>query len=115
MAGTLAALVRLAAAGFRLAREGAFSLVEVGELPATPRAVVRVARLFERRGLSATDRGEGVTRALNSLGPSYVKLGQFLATRPDLVGQEGADALGRLRDEIIELKKELRGVKEAGI
>ncbi|MBN8999697.1 MAG: 2-polyprenylphenol 6-hydroxylase, partial [Rhizobiales bacterium] len=37
---------------------------------------------------------------LNRLGPSYVKLGQFLATRPDFVGQQVAEALGRLRDEI---------------
>ena len=34
------------------------------------------------------------------LGPSYVKLGQFLATRADIVGPEVADTLGRLRDEI---------------
>src|SRR6185503_2684548 len=45
-------------------------------------------------------RGERLTAALNRLGPSYVKLGQFLATRPDIVGAEMADALGALRDEM---------------
>ena len=100
MAGTLAALFRLAGAGYVLAREGAFALVDPDELPAGPRAAVRIARLFERRGISAADRGERLTAALNRLGPSYVKLGQFLATRPDLIGKDGADALGRLRDEI---------------
>ncbi len=100
MAGTLAAFLRLAGAGFVLAREGAFALVDPEDLPAGPRAAVRIARLLERRGITAVDRGERLTAALNRLGPSYVKLGQFLATRPDLVGQEGAGALGRLRDEI---------------
>jgi ubiquinone biosynthesis protein len=100
MAGTLVALVRLAGAAFVLAREGAFGLVDPADLPAGARSAVRLARVFERRGVSAADRGERLTAALNRLGPSYVKLGQFLATRPDLIGQEGADALGRLRDEI---------------
>ena len=37
------------------------------------------------------DRAERLTAALNRLGPSYVKLGQFLATRPDIVGSDAAD------------------------
>ena len=100
MPGTLAALFRLAGAGFVLAREGAFGLADPRDLPAGLRAAIRVARLIERRGISAADRGERLTAALNRLGPSYVKLGQFLATRPDLIGPEGALALGKLRDEI---------------
>ncbi len=101
MAGTLAASLRLAGAGFVLAREGAFALVDPEDLPAGPRAAVasgpavRAARRHRRRSRRAPDRSRSI-----GLGPSYVKLGQFLATRPDLVGREGADALGRLRDEI---------------
>ena len=100
MAGTVAALVRLAGAGFVLAREGAFALVEPDALPAGPRAALRLARVIERRDVSDIDRAERLTAALNRLGPSYVKLGQFLATRPDIVGRTAADALGALRDEI---------------
>jgi ubiquinone biosynthesis protein len=96
----LGAFFRLLHAGFVLAREGAFQLVEVDALPPMPRFVVRTARLFERRGVAAEDRAERLTAALNRLGPSYVKLGQFLATRPDIVGAGAAEALGRLRDEI---------------
>jgi ubiquinone biosynthesis protein len=90
----------MAAAGFVLAREGAFSLVDDRDLPALPRTALRVARLFEKRNLDKADRPERLTAALNKLGPSYVKLGQFLATRPDIVGREASDTLGRLRDEI---------------
>ena len=100
MAGTVTALFRLAGAGFVLAREGAFSLVDTRLLPAGPRMAIGAARFLERRGAAEADRPERITRALNRLGPSYVKLGQFLATRPDIVGRDLAAVLGRLRDEI---------------
>ena len=99
MAGTVAALFRLAGAGLVLAREGAFAGVPMEEVPpGPPRTLLRMARLFERR--KAAGEAERLTTALNRLGPSYVKLGQFLATRPDLVGADVALTLGKLRDEI---------------
>ncbi|MFP3944210.1 MAG: 2-polyprenylphenol 6-hydroxylase [Alphaproteobacteria bacterium] len=39
-------------------------------------------------------------RALTRLGPSYIKLGQFLATRPDLVGVPTAQGLAELQDRL---------------
>jgi ubiquinone biosynthesis protein len=94
-----AALLRLARAGFVLAREGAFAAIDPDAAPpGPPRLALRLARLVERK--RADGEAERLTRALNRLGPSYVKLGQFLATRPDIVGGEIAAALGRLRDEI---------------
>jgi ubiquinone biosynthesis protein len=41
-----------------------------------------------------------ITRALSSLGPSYIKLGQFLATRPDIVAPELARDLQHLQDKL---------------
>ena len=38
--------------------------------------------------------------ALESLGPAYIKLGQLLATRPDIIGEETATALGALQDRL---------------
>ncbi|WP_421725221.1 2-polyprenylphenol 6-hydroxylase [Bauldia sp.] len=96
----VAALFRMAGAGWVLAREGAFAMVDPTPLPGAPRFAIRMARLIERRGIDEETRSERLTAALNRLGPSYVKLGQFLATRPDIVGQATAEALGRLRDEI---------------
>lgn len=100
MAGTITALFRLAKAGFVLSREGAFALVDTQSLPTLPKTALRLARLLERRDIDDANQPERLTEALNRLGPSYVKLGQFLATRPDLVGREASDTLGRLRDEI---------------
>ena len=112
----LAALARLAAAGFVLARAGAFSLLDAEPLPAGPRTVVGLARRLEPRNLTDADRAERLTAALNKLGPSYIKLGQFLATRPDLVGAEAALVLGRLRDEIAPFPEtEARAVVERAL
>jgi ubiquinone biosynthesis protein len=46
------------------------------------------------------DAGARLGRALEKLGPAYIKLGQMLATRPDIVGQELADALQHLQDRL---------------
>lgn len=89
-------LARLARVGFVLVREGVLSLVDPAALPPAARLPARLVRLLERRGA----RGQGLAPALARLGPSYVKFGQFAATRPDLVGIEVARALGALQDRM---------------
>ncbi len=44
--------------------------------------------------------GQRLARALESLGPAHIKLGQVLATRPDLVGADIARALESLQDRL---------------
>ena len=100
MALGLAPLARLVNAGFVLAREGVFSLLPPEDMPATARLLVGIARLIERRGVKRKDAAQRVTEALNRLGPSYVKLGQFLATRADLIGDEAAAELAKLQDQV---------------
>ena len=39
------------------------------------------------------------TKVLEELGPAYIKLGQMLSTRPDLVGWDMANELEKLRDD----------------
>lgn len=96
----LMAYWRLARAGFVLVREGALSLVTTKNLPAPARMAIRLARLVERRAVRQTGRVERLTRALNRLGPTYVKFGQTLATRPDIVGPEIAEDLSALQDRM---------------
>lgn len=50
-----------------------------------------------RRGRSV---GERLAKALERLGPAYVKVGQFLATRPDMIGVTVAQEMGRLKDRL---------------
>jgi ubiquinone biosynthesis protein len=46
------------------------------------------------------DAGSKLAVALESLGPAYIKLGQMLATRPDIVGEGVASALEHLQDRL---------------
>jgi ubiquinone biosynthesis protein len=91
-------LLRLSRAGFVFAREGVLSLVDTRPLPVPARALVRLGRLIERP--TAKDGSGRLSAALTRLGPTYVKLGQFLATRPDVVGQGIARDLESLQDKM---------------
>ena len=44
--------------------------------------------------------GLRIAQALNELGPSFVKLGQLISTRPDIVGNTIAEDLSLLRDNL---------------
>jgi ubiquinone biosynthesis protein len=44
--------------------------------------------------------GVRLAHALESLGPAYIKLGQILATRPDIIGNDVARALECLQDRL---------------
>src|SRR5687767_2171719 len=43
---------------------------------------------------------EALARDLERMGPTYVKLGQLLSTRSDLIPQRYVDALSRLQDDV---------------
>lgn len=44
--------------------------------------------------------GERIANALEELGPAFIKFGQSLSTRSDLIGETVAEDLGRLRDRL---------------
>ena len=90
--------IRLARAGYILAREGVFRQLDPDLVPQTAAPLVRIANLIARD--DGANSGQALVRALTQIGPSYVKLGQFLATRPDIVGGEIADALSQLQDRM---------------
>jgi ubiquinone biosynthesis protein len=96
--GALAHFTRLGRAGIVFAREGVLALVDTSKLPLPARAAVRCARLIERR--SGERAAVRLAAALTRLGPTYVKLGQFLATRPDVVGMALARDLESLQDKM---------------
>ena len=98
MFGALLHLARGARVGFVLAREGALALVDASELPPHLRLALRLGRWFERPGLGAG--AARLSAAMTRLGPSYVKFGQFLATRPDIVGMAAAIDLEKLQDRV---------------
>jgi ubiquinone biosynthesis protein len=91
-------LLRLSRAGFVFAREGVLALVDTRPMPLPAKTAVALGRLIERR--TAKDGSSRLAAALTRLGPTYVKLGQFLATRPDVVGKEIARDLESLQDKM---------------
>ena len=46
------------------------------------------------------DEGERLSNSLESMGTTFIKLGQFLATRPDIIGEELSTKLENLQDKL---------------
>jgi len=90
-------IYRLTKAGLTLAWYGVGFVPESISLPG-PLRVLRDTD--DAGGVAAKRKSERLSRAIPALGPSYIKLGQFLATRPDVVGPQLAGALGALRDRL---------------
>src|SRR4051794_23904520 len=98
MIAAISHLSRLARAGFVFAREGVLGLIDPAPLPLPAQTAIKLARVIERP-TSTSARGR-LAAALTQLGPTYVKLGQFLATRPDVVGPALARDLESLQDKM---------------
>jgi ubiquinone biosynthesis protein len=90
-------ILRLTRAAFVFAREGVFGAVDLALVPPSGQIPLKLARLIERPGAKS---GRRLSRALERMGPAYLKLGQFLATRPDVVGVVMARDLESLQDRL---------------
>jgi len=89
----IARLVRIA---WILARHDAlFPLRDAGIAPVVT-TLAGLAR--QRRGDERP--GQRLATALQALGPSFIKFGQTLATRPDLIGESVAQDLSNLQDRL---------------
>ncbi|GAA2881302.1 ubiquinone biosynthesis protein [Aminobacter niigataensis] len=97
---SIGASFRLARAGWVLVREGVVAALPGDQLTGLPKFGWRVARLLTRRRALKRVRSDRLANAVARLGPSYVKLGQFLATRPDVVGDDIALDLALLQDSM---------------
>jgi ubiquinone biosynthesis protein len=103
MASTSGSLFRLMRAGIVLAQHGVRFAPAGAKVPLPLRLAhaatwpIRVLTWPARIGKPQETR---VADALTRLGPSYIKLGQFLATRADLIGPELAGDLRSLHDKL---------------
>ncbi|WP_425410630.1 2-polyprenylphenol 6-hydroxylase [Hyphococcus sp.] len=99
MISALADYARLARAGWTLIRNDALIPREYAHLaPGPVRAFGALTRIATRHKNKRP--GERLAIAFEKLGPAYVKLGQFMATRPDIIGFDLANDLGRLQDKM---------------
>ena len=75
------------------------TLIPVERLPWALRTLLRLSPL-RVVPIGERSRGERLRLALESLGPIFVKFGQVLSTRRDLLPEDIADELKRLQDQV---------------
>ena len=97
---TLGAYFRLAKVGWVLVREGVVLALPDEGLPASAKFVKGMLKPLARNKALRSERSDRLSKAVSRLGPSYVKMGQFLATRPDVVGADFAEDLAGLQDRM---------------
>lgn len=96
MTTTLTHIVRYIRWGRTLARHGTLRIFEHHkEAPLSIRLIARVARFG-----TFAPKVPRYAVAFTALGPAAIKLGQALATRPDLVGVEAAKDFAMLQDQL---------------
>ncbi len=100
---------RLVRTGATLERTGAMRVVlDAFGAPPLLRLVARILGWpFAPLGLKGDPSMPPATRALTALGPAYIKFGQILSTRPDVVGVELARQLSVLQDKLAPFPKDV--------
>jgi ubiquinone biosynthesis protein len=93
---------RLIRTGATFERTGAMrAVLEAVDAPRSVRIAARVLGWpFKWLGLQGDPNTPPVPRALTALGPAYIKFGQILSTRPDVVGPDLALQLQVLQDKL---------------
>ena len=91
--------LRLARINFVLARHGLDEIVLAAHIFRPIRFLIYFSPFYWLRRRDAP-RGERVRLALEDLGPIFVKLGQMLSTRRDLLPPDIADELAKLQDRV---------------
>ncbi|MCC6002074.1 MAG: 2-polyprenylphenol 6-hydroxylase [Pararhodobacter sp.] len=93
---------RLIRTGATFERTGAMAVVlQAMNAPPRLRLLARVMGWpWKVLGLKGDPALPPLTRALTALGPAYIKFGQILSTRPDIVGEELANQLRYLQDQL---------------
>ncbi len=110
---------RLVRTGATFERSGAMQLaLDALEAPTAIRIAARLLGWpFKWLGLKGDPSQPPVLRALVALGPAYIKFGQLMSTRPDVVGPKMAEELKVLQDSlppfplseaIVEVERELK-------
>ncbi len=79
-----------------LAKEDALFLIDDLEISST---LSIICRIFTSKKIGKR-KGERLASAIERLGPTFIKLGQALSTRSDLIGEEIASDLSGLRDKL---------------
>ena len=95
------ALLRLPIIGFTLGRAGVLHhLARITILPSWLQSLLRFFDRIITLGRIEADAGKALCVALQQLGPGFIKFGQALSTRADLIGPDLALSLSELQDRL---------------
>ena len=95
------AMFRLPVIAWHLGRAGALGhIAMITLLPAWMRQLCRALDRLVRSRSARQDAGGALAEALIRLGPGFIKFGQALSTRADLIGPEMAHSLSLLQDRL---------------
>jgi ubiquinone biosynthesis protein len=75
------------------------SFIDLEKLPRTPRLLLKLGP-WRLSKMDPRSRGERLRMALEELGPVFIKFGQMLSTRRDLLPTDLADELAKLQDDV---------------
>ena len=95
-------IIRLIRTGATLERTGAMKVIlDAFDVGPVLRVTIRTLIWpFQWLGIKGDVSMPPATRALTALGPAYIKFGQILSTRPDVVGDDLAEQLRILQDQL---------------
>ena len=92
---------------FKIARNlstsGAIETInEIHRLPTSIKFFFSIISIGSQTNITHKNKppGEKLCLALQDMGTTFIKLGQFLATRPDIIGEELARNLEKLQDKV---------------
>ena len=93
----------------KLSVSGAIDILD--EIKPIPKTLKYISFIFsvgysKKAGKLNKSSGEKLCQSLEDMGTTFIKLGQFLATRPDIIGDEIAKKLEKLQDKLPAFNKE---------
>jgi ubiquinone biosynthesis protein len=95
-------LITLFKIGRKLALSDTLDIVsKVFKIPIIIRLFFNLMGLFGKKKINQEyNEEEKLCRSMESMGINFIKLGQFLATRPDIIGEKLSDQLQSLQDKV---------------
>ena len=102
-------LITLFKIGRKLALSDALNIIsKIYKIPILIKIFFSLLALFGKKNLNQNyNEEERLCRSIESMGITFIKLGQFLATRPDIIGEKLSDQLQTLQDKVPPFSKDI--------
>ena len=102
-------IITLFIIGRKLALSDALDIIsKVYKVPTIIRVFFTFLGLFGKKNLSQNyNDEERLCKSMESMGITFIKLGQFLATRPDIIGEKLSNQLQNLQDKVPAFPKDI--------